>query len=173
MADEPRQRLIAAMSGPADYPQGRPNQLLDYAPPPTLGGDYVSRRPNALLGYGKGSVQQFPTEEPIGQHNLLDRGAGLIPIPQLRNAQAVARLIHWGTRLGGTIGNLEGQAWFRGEDSPMGTMYRKARELHETAMRRVEAGRILDRMGADRGMRDRVVWEDNFPVSVGPNGEQY
>jgi hypothetical protein len=53
-------------------------------------------------------------------------------------------------------------------------MYRKWRDFKGDFDRRWEGDQILYRMGADRELRHRYMHGDHdFPISLGPNGEQY
>jgi hypothetical protein len=140
---------------------------------PMLGG---SMAPTGVpVAHGKGSVQSIaPPQSGLGA-DLFERASNL-PIPAMRNAAAVARLTNWLVQAGGRLGSLEAQAWYRGEDSPLATMYRSAQKFHQDAMRKVEYDRILQRMGADRELRRRFVWggkDDEFPIHIGPNGEEF
>jgi hypothetical protein len=51
-----------------------PSDLAAVMAPPTLGGNIAMRPPSApTISYGKGSVQPIPTQEALGQHNVIDR----------------------------------------------------------------------------------------------------
>lgn len=51
-----------------------PSDLAAVTAPPTLGGNIAMRPPSApTITHGKGSVQPIPTQEALGQHNVLSR----------------------------------------------------------------------------------------------------